>query len=276
MLLLFLHSVALTTPSATATAARWRVAHVGDIPESEAPIADCFLEGDAVIVAADMVSKNECAALVTAASQTAASYQLSRESTGLDNEGLVRVPTVLAKARAEATKTPCATPLPAEADALVTTLLERIMEFVDDELPTISDALFGGAILPLHTSGALEFSSREPTVNVYGPGGEFLAHKDHQALTVLVPLTSPSSDFDGGGTAFWAQDSRGHRVAPPTLTLRPPAGTCLLFGGHSTHAGTPVISGKRCVLVASFSVQGGKAQRAADAASSRDIYGDLI
>ena len=103
-----------------------------------------------------------------------------------------------------------------------------------------------------------------------------LAHKDHQALTVLVPLTSPQSDFEGGGTAFWAQDSRGFRVEPPSLTLRPPAGTCLLFGGHTTHAGTPVVDGERCVLVASFSRLGGRAQRVEDAARSRDIYGDLI
>ena len=31
------------------------------------------------------------------------------------------------------------------------------------------------------------------------PGGEFPPHKDHQALTVIVPL----SDHGGGGTGFW-------------------------------------------------------------------------
>ena len=50
----------------------------------------------------------------------------------------------------------------------------------------------------LYRSGQLEFSSREPGLNVYEPGGEFLAHKDHQALTLLVPL-SESTDFEGGG-----------------------------------------------------------------------------
>ena len=36
--------------------------------------------------------------------------------------------------------------------------------------------------------------------NVYGGGGYFGCHKDHLALTVLIPLTNPSADFAGGGT----------------------------------------------------------------------------
>ena len=39
----------------------------------------------------------------------------------------------------------------------------------------------------------LEFSPREPAINVYGRGGEFAPHQDHQALTVLVPLSPPSA-----------------------------------------------------------------------------------
>ncbi|CAJ1967410.1 unnamed protein product [Cylindrotheca closterium] len=95
-----------------------------------------------------------------------------------------------------------------------------------------------------------QWSSREPAVNVYTPGGEFLAHTDSQSLTILVALTSPLED---GGTAFWSQDSRGHRVEGPSLVLRPPVGTALLFGGCVTHAGMPTSAGIRSVLVASFS-----------------------
>ena len=134
----------------------------------------------------------------------------------------------------------------------------------------------GGGLRQMHDDDALEFSSREPTVNVYSAGGEFLAHKDHQSLTVLIPLTDPDEDFEGGGTAFWRQDSRGHRVEAHDLLLRPPKGTALLFGGYTTHAGTPVECGERCVLVASFSRRGGKAKRRMEAEQSRDIYGDLL
>ena len=96
-----------------------------------------------------------------------------------------------------------------------------------------------------------------------GRGGEFYAHQDHQALTVLVPLSEPHS-FEGGGTGFWAaapaaaarEAADRHapdRHAPPTLVLKPPAGDALLFAGSVTHAGMPVRAGERVVLVASFS-----------------------
>jgi hypothetical protein len=91
-----------------------------------------------------------------------------------------------------------------------------------------------------------------------GRGGEFYAHQDHQALTVLVPLSEPHS-FEGGGTGFWAaapdaaSREAADRHAPPTLVLKPPAGDALLFAGSVTHAGMPVRAGERVVLVASFS-----------------------
>ena len=92
-----------------------------------------------------------------------------------------------------------------------------------------------------------------------------------------MPLTEPDA-FAGGGTAYWAQDARGPRVEGPGLVLRPPAGTALLFGGHTTHAGQPVTCGERCVLVASFSRRSatGRQERAEHAAATRDIYGDLL
>jgi hypothetical protein len=84
--------------------------------------------------------------------------------------------------------------------------------------------------------------------------------RDHLALSVLIPLTSPDVDFDGGaaptqracgtriigGTAFWsAFDLQGLENdaapdGPPTLLLRPKLGTAMLFGGDVTHAGASV------------------------------------
>lgn len=44
------------------------------------------------------------------------------------------------------------------------------------------------------------------------------------------------------------------RWLPPHTVLRPPAGTAIIFGGDITHAGLPVTSGTRHVLVMSFSL----------------------
>ena len=260
----------------------WRIEHIGASPavgSSSQPlgVAQALTEGDALLVLPSVASAAECAALVAAASRVAEEEH--------SQNGLVRVPSVGAAARAELTRTPCAQALPVNADALLCDILARVGAFIDREIPELAHTLFGEidetshelpSLEHLLRSGAVEFSSREPAVNVYDAGGEFLAHKDHQALTVLLPLSDPDEDFRGGGTAFWRQDARGHRVEAPSLTLRPPAGTCLLFGGHTTHAGTPVEAGRRCVLVASFSKAGGRARRAAEAADARDIYGDSL
>eukprot|EP00966_Prymnesium_polylepis_P117351 2712039-Prymnesium_polylepis.1 len=123
-------------------------------------------------------------------------------------------------------------------------------------MPDCAAALFRAApasLLQIYLSDGLAYSCREPSVNVYTLTGEFSPHKDQQALTILLPLSSPELDFEGGGTAFWAQDSRGHRVAPPSLVLRPPAGTALLFGGQVTHAGLPVEWGVRACFVRQLS-----------------------
>lgn len=60
---------------------------------------------------------------------------------------------------------------------------------------------------------------------------------------------------NSGGTGFWA----GNRAVDenpgdePDLILKPSPGSALLFGGDVTHAGMPVSSGVRSVLVCSFS-----------------------
>ena len=91
---------------------------------------------------------------------------------------------------------------------------------------------------------------------MYTTNGFFGAHKDHLALTVLIPLTPPA-DFTGGGTGFWAgnRETTENPDAPPTRVIAPPIGTALVFGGDVTHAGMPVDGGLRSVLVASFSTR---------------------
>lgn len=149
---------------------------------------------------------------------------------------------------------------------LIDDVLLCVLARIDAELPQLAPRLFAGTpsvreigaeMREMHERGGLEFSPREPAINFYGRGGEFAPHQDHQALTVLVSL-SPPSTFEGGGTGFWPRgaDERVARRAPPALVLRPPAGTALLFAGCVTHAGVSVRAGERAVLVASFSRRG--------------------
>jgi hypothetical protein len=228
--------------------------------------------GSLVLEVLGAASEAECQLLVDAATARARELGTAGFSTGLDPPGRARLPVVAAAARARASKIPCAKPLPADADAVAEEVFRRILAIIDEQQPSVLAALFPGAesLAGLHASDALHFTMREPAVNVYDAGGEFVPHKDHQALTVLLALSPPSA-FTAGGTGFWRHGEPG-----PRCVLRPRRGTALLFGGGVTHAGMPVEGGTRCVYVASFSARGGQAERAAEAAQSRDIYGDLV
>ena len=143
--------------------------------------------------------------------------------------------------------------------ALCNEILSRSMAFIDTELPNLASELFftRSTLCELHADGELTFSKNEPAVNVYFENGYFNPHKDYCALTVLIPLTSPGDgSFVGGGTGFWAPESRGAPSAEPALELAPPAGTAMIFSGDVMHAGLPVKSGKRVVFVASFDRRG--------------------
>lgn len=104
------------------------------------------------------------------------------------------------------------------------------------------------------------FSGQEPMLNRYTKGGIFEPHQDGHAITILVPLSTHGVDFEGGGTAFWSEnaigtDSTQARSCSPSLVMRPPPGTALLWRGHITHAGLAVTSGVRHVFVASFDLR---------------------
>jgi hypothetical protein len=163
----------------------------------------------------------------------------------------------------------------------------RALERVECDLPALATELFGGAVAPpLRAQGVravdahgLVFNQHEPAVNIYNVGNGFEPHKDLHALTLLVPLVAPVSAFEGGGTAFWASPPAPHgayfgarhtwskgtrsteysdwlpdaKGVAPSLVMREPAGTALIFGGDVTHGGQPVTSGQRTVFVASFS-----------------------
>ena len=263
--------------------------------------------GESIVQIDHLISVDECQWLVKQCLKYSSKISRTKE---IDiNPGLLRIPTIAAYERAQNTKTPCSKPLPIDIDDKLQEILQRIVVYIDKELPSISSVLFhcnndnsddddkdddqNGSLSRILLDGdKLKFSSREPAINVYTKGGEFLPHKDAQSLTVLVPLSSPEDgDFQGGGTAFWSQDSRGHRVEQPTIVVKPNiGGSILLFGGCVTHSGIEVTKGARVVYVASFSRKydenengnGDTQQPRRRTVSSmteqpqRDIYGDSM
>jgi predicted Fe-S protein YdhL (DUF1289 family) len=215
---------------------------------------ETFLEGDSVILLEKVVSHAESSAIKEAAKAIASRERRKRQEAGMADEGLVRIPALASAARASNSNTPCAESFDSDIDGVLNGILARVCELLDSEHRPMIDNLFGedSSLHTLFHSDELAFSSREPAVNVYTKGGSFRPHQDGQKLTVLIPLSS-INEFEGGGTAFWSSDSRGHRVEGASIELRPDCGTVILFVGHVTHAGVAVEDGDRIVFVASFS-----------------------
>jgi hypothetical protein len=235
--------------------------------EHSTSIGERIKNGESVILIKDLVTPVECKYIIEEVLRQDAA------PTSLEKPGLVRVPSRAAAERAANSNIPCADPLSVDVDNLLRAILKRATSVMTEQIPSISEILFNGeSVCQLLDTEQLKFSSREPAINIYTPNGEFLAHKDAQAITVLIPLSSPEQ-FRGGGTSFWSQDSRGHRVEDPTIILKPPSGTAMLFGGCVTHAGISVEDGIRVVLVASFS---NATEKSPVIIEHRDIYGDSL
>lgn len=172
------------------------------------------------------------------------------------------------------------------------TLLLRLFTLIELQLPALCEAKFGQKAELQRMSR--RFSPAEPAVNIYTVGGEFAPHTDKEHLTLLsalhsprppfticqlspaphlllsVPLDPPGA-FEGGGTAFWsashhppccegyvgsmAEENDRERWLPHDYVIRAPRGTAIIFGGDVTHAGLPVVAGKRHLFVMSFSLQ---------------------
>jgi hypothetical protein len=222
-----------------------------------------LLKGKTVVTVSDLLSPTEVQRLQRACIQAASRHVLSNdddEDREVVGRVCVRMPTQAAAGRRDlpdAGTEQLHDPLPAElSEAVETVLLKRTMEYIDSKLPDVVQTLFGYdvSLVRLFLDRQLEWSTREPAVNVYyPPRGHFGIHRDNKALTVLMPLTSPREDFQGGGTAFWSQSYPNETRHAPSLTLSPKAGTALLFGGKVPHKGLHISEGIRVVFVASFS-----------------------
>ncbi|CAK0807190.1 unnamed protein product [Prorocentrum cordatum] len=145
--------------------------------------------------------------------------------------------------------------LDAEVQDLSAALLRnRVLPFIERELPEIAETLFGSR------SGLQNmdfcFSPDEPAINRYVENGEFRVHTDDRSFTVYVLLSEPGA-FAGGGTAFWAQDLKPHEVGDRAadIVLQPGQGVGVIFNGRVSHAGGVVTSGIRHLYVASFDLQ---------------------
>ena len=242
--------------------------------------ADEALAGSSSILLVDGVaSLEECEALCEAASAAATRTAAAREGGPTHDADGMRLD-------GRRIRGPINELLTADSQGLCDSLLCRALARVDAMMPSLRPRLFGNNIcLPLTTllhNANLVFSPGEPAVNIYSTGGGFDPHTDKQSLTILVALSAPRDEsqpsshgeFEGGGTAFWSrhagvahatdEETREARASSvvepthrgkPTLVVRPPPGTAVVFGGQLMHAAEPVSSGVRCMLVASFSAK---------------------
>lgn len=248
--------------------------------------ADAMVRGNSLLLLDDIVTESECTAVVAACSSAAARNRQDWVDAGYDAPCTVRLPSAAAVKR-ELWRPESADeaqgrglwpgPVPTEADDVCTEMLRRVLIYLDAEWPTLIHELFEKhgtsnfskgltnqdrsakrsnhrsprSLMSLFENGALVWANREPSVNVYAAGGDFSAHQDEHAITVLIPLTPPEA-CTGGGTGFWG--SR-HGTEPPVKVLKPKVGSALIFGGQVIHAGVAVLSGERAVFVASFSAR---------------------
>lgn len=201
-----------------------------------------------VLVLPGALEKGVCESLIEAADLSAPSSISQTGTAGTSADGTrVRVP--LANLHNTTA-----------AAAMQKLLHEHILPFFERR-PELSESLFGLS----RGLGAMRttWGNGEPAVNRYLPGGEFPEHVDHETLTVLTQL-SPDGSFTGGGTVFWPEEendanTRGFR--PPVRTeenqtiVNLPRGEVLLFNGELSHAGLPIQSGVRHVLVGSFNLK---------------------
>lgn len=227
--------------------------------------AQDIASSEAVWLLTGLVPPEICDELVELGVELASDYQNSSPSKKVHDARLIRIPTQRAedlsvrngkKRNKPHWFTP---PMPDVASSRTESVFRRLLATLDESFPSLVEGLFGDkeienehvSLVTLFEENQLDYTSREPAINVYTQGGEFRPHEDGQSLTVLLTLTE-NELFAGGGTAFWPSDMN-HRENPPTLTLKPSSkGSLLLFGGSVTHSGRPLEQGHRLVLVASF------------------------
>ncbi|CAB9528554.1 expressed unknown protein [Seminavis robusta] len=239
--------------------------------QHQSSLGERIQSGESLITLTSLLSKDETEYLSRLASAAATTQRTNKSNNCTLDHTLqvcvVRMPTLAAASRENSRGRAPVAGLPETLSLFLEEILERALIFIDQEIcPSLKETLFGKqkdggvtSIAQLFLNNQLEYSRREPAVNVYSaPNGKFSMHKDCHALTLLVPLSDPILDFTGGGTAFWSQSSPTEGQHDPSLVMIPPAGTALLFGGCVSHKGLAIETGTRVVFVVSFSRLGSK------------------
>jgi len=255
---------------------RWTERFVNAASASCGPSEDALASSHSIMEISSVASFEECAALHDHATAVASRERVARQKSGpaYGTDGMRY------DGRTGRIRGPVKELLDEQSQELCDTILMRVVAELERQMPALVPRLFGAGVLLrsiLHNA-QLAFSPGEPAINVYTAGGNFDAHTDKQSLTILVPLSRPCgasgtrggiacdapseadpADFDGGGTAFWnrpvGSDCTMADLGDPELVVRPTPGTAIVFGGQMTHAGLGVLTGQRCVLVASFSAK---------------------
>ena len=193
-------------------------------------------------------------------------YTLPSFATGAECEALIAEAAKLMESYKRSDTEPPTRCRLALASAIETTMLHRILHYMEEHMPSLAASLWGTSCAADLVDMSANFSPGEPAVNVYTAGGRFAPHTDKEDLTLLVPLSPPGA-FEGGGTAFWSDDHLSPTMAedgdandelnwvPHEHAVAPVAGTAIIFGGDVTHAGLPVTSGTRSLFVMSFNLR---------------------
>ena len=101
---------------------------------------------------------------------------------------------------------------------------------------TLVDSSTGLSRLRLHDAFIVRYDEKDRSLSLP-------EHSDTSAISFTVSL-NPASDFDGGGTWFEALEEGGEG-----LVVDAPCGHACMFAGPLRHAGFPIKSGRRVILV---------------------------
>ena len=108
------------------------------------------------------------------------------------------------------------------------------------------------------TKELMSFYWDDPVVIKYVEGNKLAPHEDMRELTVVIPL-NPLDDFplggESGGTRFWLGGTTPENAdSTGGVSVKPSAGSGILFNGEITHSGNPVYSDTRFVLMSSITL----------------------
>lgn len=151
--------------------------------------ADALAEGHSVLIVPGVASPAECAAIARAGVEAQAQRVLSGPTGELPTAAV-------ASYDSDAAKRLRVDLLGSDAAHLCRTVLRRVLSLLDSRLAALRTLLFKGAgpsLAALCDEGRLTYTPGEPAVNVYTEGGEFVPHRDNQAVRGCGSNGTPSS-----------------------------------------------------------------------------------